>query len=319
MPVILPKQIDVTKLKYSEVKTLKSGAKSVYINYGSEKLTIQSPPLHLPYGISPPYSEKEKKKEEVNNDKFIPGSALDLSFRGMDDNSKIKLFHDKLKEIEQKIVDDAFENRQAWFKDDFDDNKAFVKKLFSPIVKIDKDPNTGKELGKYPPTFKAKISNKYQSDEADIDCYDMDSNPLVFNDILKSLKGAKAVVIVQLNGLWMAGGKYGCSWKVCTARFQLAQNVKVSFVQDSSDDNEEEEDEIEPEPEVQVQNIDKNTKKTPPPVEEDEEEEEDEDEDEDEVEDEDEDEEVKVPTPPPTPPPVETPPAPKKKVTKKKA
>tara|TARA_B110001450_G_scaffold191571_1_gene179752 strand:- start:531 stop:758 length:228 start_codon:yes stop_codon:yes gene_type:complete len=65
MPVILPKQIDVTKLKYSEVKTLKSGAKSVYINYGSEKLTIQSPPLHLPYGISPPYSEKEKKKKKL--------------------------------------------------------------------------------------------------------------------------------------------------------------------------------------------------------------------------------------------------------------
>ena len=316
MPVILPKQIDVTKLKYSEVKTLKSGAKSVYVNYGSEKLTIQSPPLHLPYGISPPYSEKEKKKEEVSNDKFIPGSALDLSFRGMDDNSKIKVFHDKLKEIEQKIVDDAFENRQAWFKDDFDDNKAFVKKLFSPIVKVDKDANTGKELGKYPPTFKAKISTKYQSDEADIDCYDMDNNPLVFNDILKSLKGAKAVVIVQLNGLWMAGGKYGCSWKVCTARFQLAQNVKVSFVQDSSDEDNIDEDEEEIEPDVPISN--KNTKKTPLPVE-DEEEEEDDEEEEEEVEvEEEEEEEERAPTPPPTPTPVEAPPAPKKKVAKKK-
>tara|TARA_B100001142_G_C14321321_1_gene650541 strand:- start:187 stop:1131 length:945 start_codon:yes stop_codon:yes gene_type:complete len=314
MPVILPKQIDVTKLKYSEVKTLKSGAKSVYINYGSEKLTIQSPPLHLPYGISPPYSEKEKK-EEISNDKFVPGSALDLSFRGMEDNAKIKLFHDKLKEIEQKIIDDAFENRQAWFKDDFDDNKAFVKKLFSPIVKIDKDPNTGKELGKYPPTFKAKISTKYQSEEADIDCYDMDNNPLVFNDILKSLKGAKAVVIVQLNGLWMAGGKYGCSWKVCTARFQLAQNIKVSFVQDSSDDDNNNDDEDEIEPDVPI--VDKNTKKVVPPVEDEEDEEEDEEEEE-EDEEENEEEEERAPTPPPTPPPVEAPPAPKKKVTKKK-
>jgi len=308
MPVILPKQIDVTKLKYSEVKTLKSGAKSVYINYGTEKLTIQTPPLHLPYGISPPYSEKEKK-EEVTNDKFIPGSALDLSFRGMDENNKIKLFHDKLKEIEQKIIDDAFENRQAWFKDDFDDNKAFVKKLFSPIVKIDKDPNTGKEVGKYPPTFKAKVPNKYLSEEADIDCYDMENNPLVFNDILKSLKGAKAVVIVQLNGLWMAGGKYGCSWKVCTARFQLAQNIKVSFVQDSSDDDDNDDVEDEIEPDVQI--VEKKTKR-PPVEEEDEEEEEEEDEEEEE------EEEEKTTTPPPSPPPVEAPPAPKKKSTKKK-
>ena len=272
MTVILPKQIDVSKLRYSDVKPLKSGAKSVYINYGSERLTIQTPPLYLPYGISPPYSEKEKK-EEVLNDKFVPGSALDLSFRGMDENIKIKLFHDKLKEIEQKIIDDAFENRQAWFKDDFDDNKAFVKKLFSPIVKIDKDPNTGKELGKYPPTFKAKIPNKYQTDEADIDCFDMDNNSLVFNDIFKYLKGAKAVLIVQLTGLWMAGGKYGCSWKVCTAKFQLAQNDKILFVVDSSDDDDNDlrnEDEISPDVPV-VQSHKKDKGKHVVPVEEDEE------------------------------------------------
>merc|ERR1712216_827174 len=123
MTVILPKQIDVSKIKYSEVKQMKSGAKSVYINYGNDKLTIQTPALYLPYGISPPYSEKEKKDDQPV-EKVVPGSALDVSFRGMDENDKIN---------------------------HFDNNKAFCKKLFSPIIKVDKDPNTGKELGKYPP------------------------------------------------------------------------------------------------------------------------------------------------------------------------
>ena len=157
MTVILPKQIDVSKLKYSEVKQMKSGAKSVYINYGNDKLTIQTPALYLPYGISPPYSEKEKKDDQPV-EKVVPGSALDVSFRGMEDNDKVKQLYNKLKDIENKIVDDAFENRELWFKDDFDNNKAFCKKLFSPIIKVDKDPNTGKELGKYPPTFKAQNS-----------------------------------------------------------------------------------------------------------------------------------------------------------------
>ena len=102
---------------------------------------------------------------------------------------------------------------QTWFKDDFDDNKAFVKKLFSPIIKVDKDPNTGKELGKYPPTFKAKIPYDPKNDKILIDAYDMDSNEIDFVDIMNKLKGAKSQLIIQLTGIWFAGGKYGCSWK----------------------------------------------------------------------------------------------------------
>ena len=311
--VILPKQIDVSKLKYSDVKTLKSGAKSVYINYGDGKLTVQTPALYLPYGISPPYSEK---KEDQPSDKYIPGSALDVSFRGMEENPKVKLFYDKLKEIEDKLVEDAFNNRQAWFKDDFDDNKAFVKKLFSPMIKIDKDTKTGKPLGKYPPTFKAKVQTDLATEQPNIDCYDMDNNELDFLNIFNKLKGAKVVLIVQLTGLWMAGGKYGCSWKVCSGKFQISPNVKVAFVEDSEDDKEssfnDDEEEIVPEVPVEVK---QSTKRVIPDEDEEEEEEE---EDEEEVEEE--EEEVASPprTPSPPPEPVVAPPAPKKKVTKKK-
>ena len=302
MTVILPKQIDVSKIKYSEVKQMKSGAKSVYINYGNDKLTIQTPALYLPYGISPPYSEKEKKDDQPV-EKVVPGSALDVSFRGMDENDKINQLYNKLKELENKIVDDAFENRELWFKDDFDNNKAFCKKLFSPIIKVDKDPNTGKELGKYPPTFKAKIPFD-KNEVCTMDCYDMQNEELHINDVFKRLKGAKVVMIVQLTGLWMAGGKYGCSWKVCTGKFQLSQNVKVTFIKDSDEDVEDDEEEdIVPDEvvkEVPKENKKKVVKKEPEPQEEEEEEEE---------------EEPKVPEPEPEP----LPPPPKKKVIKKKA
>ena len=323
MTVILPKQIDVSKLKYSEVKQMKSGAKSVYINYGNDKLTIQTPALYLPYGISPPYSEKEKKDDQPV-EKVVPGSALDVSFRGMDENDKIKQLYDKLKEIENKIVDDAFTNRELWFKDDFDNNKAFCKKLFSPIIKIDKDPNTGKELGKYPPTFKAKIPFDLKTEQCTMDCYDMQNEELNINDVFKNLKGAKVVMIVQLTGLWMAGGKYGCSWKVCTGKFQLSQNVKVTFIKDSDEDVEDdEEDDIVPDEvitEVPKENKKKVVKKEPEPQEDEEEQEEEEQEqeqeEEEQEEEEEEEEEPKVPEPEPEPEPL--PPPPKKKVTKKK-
>ena len=315
MTVILPKQIDVSKLRYSEVKQMKSGAKSVYINYGNDKLTIQTPALYLPYGISPPYSEKEKKDDQPA-EKVVPGSALDVSFRGMDDNDKVKQLYYKLKDIENKIVDDAFGNRELWFKDDFDNNKAFCKKLFSPIIKVDKDPNTGKELGKYPPTFKAKIPFD-KNEQCIMDCYDMQNEELDINDVFKKLKGAKVVMIIQLTGLWMAGGKYGCSWKVCSSKFQLSQNVKVTFIKDSDEEDvveEDDEDDIVPDDvvkEVPNQEKKKVVKKEPEPEEEQEQEEEEEEEQEEEQEEE--EEEPVVPEPEPLPPP------PKKKVTKKKA
>jgi len=315
MSVLLPKQIDVNKLKYSEVKTMKSGSKQIYVNYGSEKLTIQTPSLYLPYGISPPYSEKDNNEP---SEKFIPGSSLDVSFRGIDENPKIKTFCDKLKEIEQKIIDDAFENRQAWFKDDFDGNKLFVKKLFSPIVKVDKDKNTGKELGKYPPTFKAKIAVDYNKNPQ-IECVDMDNNELDFLEIFKNLKGARSILIVQLTGIWLAGGKYGCSWKVCSGKFQIAQNVKVNFVLDSEEDEEEDEEEIVPD--INIKNNKKNVARQVPSEEEEEEETDDKQvetakvSDEEEDEEEEEEEEEVIQQPPPVKKSVPAPP--KKKLTKK--
>lgn len=243
----LAKSVDVSKLRYSELRSLSSGAKTVYVNYGTSKLTIQTPVLSIPYGIGLPYENKEATKSgSVPIDKEMKYD-LTVSFRGMDENPKIKLFHDKMKEIENKIVDDAFQNRLAWFKDDFDGNKSFVSKLFSPIVKVDKDPTTGKILGKYPPTFKAKLPYDNKTSTFTFESYDMENNELNFTEIMNKLKGAKAQLIIQLNGIWFAGGKYGCTWKIISAKFQLHQSMKISFIEDSDtekvDEEEQEEDE----------------------------------------------------------------------------
>lgn len=241
----LPKNVDVSKFRYSELRTLASGAKTVYVNYGSEKVTIQTPILSVPYGLGEPFELKEAAKNGVSIADKEKKYDLTVSFRGMDENPKVKAFHDKLKEIESKIIDDAFENRLAWFKDDFDGNKSFVSKLFTPIVKIDKDPNTGKPVGKYPPTFKAKLPYDNKTNSFTFESYDMDNDELDFSSIMTKLKGAKAQLIVQMNGIWFAGGKYGCSWKVVSAKFQLHQNTKITFIQDSDNDvpdNDDEED-----------------------------------------------------------------------------
>jgi len=165
-----------------------------------------------------------------------------VSFKGMDENLKIKQFHDKMKELENKIIDDAFANRLVWFKNNYGGNKDVIANMFTPIVKHDKDKLTGEYANKYPPTFKAKIPYNSHENKFEFDCYDMDGNDSNFHDILANLKGGKAMFIIQLSGIWFSAGMFGCSWKIVSAKFQQINTSKITFVADSDDDNANDED-----------------------------------------------------------------------------
>jgi hypothetical protein len=184
--------------------------------------------------------DENRKDEERKYD-------VTVSFKGMDENPKIKQFHDKMKELENKIIDDAFANRLVWFKNNYSGNKEVVSNMFTPIVKHDKDKLTGEYANKYPPTFKAKIPYNSLENKFEFDCYDMDNNETNFNDILANLKGGRAQFIIQLSGIWFSAGMFGCSWKIVSAKFQQINTSKITFVADSDDDNandEEDEDDI---------------------------------------------------------------------------
>jgi hypothetical protein len=234
MNVLLAKNFDTTKLKYSELKVMKSGAKSVYINYNGNKVNLQTPVLTIPYGVNDNMQfikkDDNRKDEERKYD-------VTVSFKGMDENPKIKQFHDKMKELENKIIDDAFANRLVWFKNNYGGNKDVVANMFTPIVKHDKDKLTGEYANKYPPTFKAKIPYNSFENKFEFDCYDMENNETNFNDILANLKGGKAQFIIQLSGIWFSAGMFGCSWKIVSAKFQQINTSKITFVADSDDDN----------------------------------------------------------------------------------
>jgi hypothetical protein len=247
---ILPKNINVSNFKYSEPKILTSGAKSVYINYGTGKLRIQTPVMYLPYGVSEGgFEDKNAKIDNVKKEKKFD---LTMSFKGHEENPKIEAFLSKLKEIEAKVIDDAFENRELWFKDDFDGQKIIVNKMFSPIIKIDKDKNTGKVVGKYPPTIRFKLPYDNENDRFNFTSFNMSGEAIDLADILSKLKGGKAQLIVELNSIWFAGGKFGCTWKLITGKFQRSVNNEATFIDDSdtekvetSKDDDEDDDDVE--------------------------------------------------------------------------
>lgn len=219
---------------------MKSGAKSVYLNYQGSKINIQTPVLSIPYGVNDNtqfIKDDPKRKDEARK------YDITASFKGMDENPKVQAFHDKLVELENKICEDASKNSVAWFKKNFEGNKGAIENMFSPIVRRDKDKETGMYADKYPPTFKAKIPYNSEEDKFDFDCYDMDNNEVDFKDYVANLKGGKAQFIIQLNGLWFSAGMFGCSWKIVSAKFQKVNTSKITFVKDSDEENEDDQDE----------------------------------------------------------------------------
>jgi ribosomal protein L12E/L44/L45/RPP1/RPP2 len=309
---------------------MKSGAKSIYVNYQGYKINIQTPVLNIPYGVNDNMQfikDDPKRKDETQK------YDITVSFKGIDENQKIKVFHDKLIELENKILEDAFANRVAWFKNNFDGNKGTVSNMFSRIIRRDKDKETGMFADKYPPTFKAKIPYDSSEDKFDFDSYDMDNNEIDFKDYVSNLKGGKAQFIIQLTGIWFSAGMFGCSWKIVSAKFQKVNSSKITFVKDSDDDNvddDEDDDDIEVDTEIISKSVQKpqvatdaaaasatTVSKTPVvSSKEEEEEEEEEQEEEEEEDDEEEEEDTQVPEPEPEPEPVK--PAVKKVVNKKK-
>lgn len=273
MSVLLPKNVDVQKIKYSEVKVMKSGAKSVYMNYDGSKVMLQTPVLNIPYGTND-NSKFIDKNDKGDGKKY----DLTLSFKGMQENAKIQVFFDKLKELEEKIIDDAYTNRQLWFKNNFNNNKDVVSSMFTPMIKLDKDKETGEIANKYPPTFKVKLPYNTAEDKFEFDTYDMDNNEQEFTNIINNLKGGKAQLIIQLNGIWFAGGMFGCSWKVVSGKFQQSNVSRVVFLEDSdvekANDSEEDEDDVDT-ISVDAEHLVKDTKNTIPGEEEDVEKEED--------------------------------------------
>ena len=233
--VILAKSVDVSKLRFAEPKTLSNQSRTVYINYnGPDKLTIQTPVMRLPFGLGD-WNEKNNagKKQEDATKKY----DLNVSFSDAEGNPKMAAMLEKMQEIEKRIIDEAFDNRVAWLQDDYDGVKSLVAKLFVPIVKVDRDPATKKVVGKYPPTMKLKLPYDNRNDCFAFVSQDMDGTDVDFKSVMQNMKGAKARLIIQLSGLWFAGGRYGCTWKVVRGMFEvISRSVVSSFIEDSDDD-----------------------------------------------------------------------------------
>jgi len=223
-----PQDIDTSKIEITDLKKLDNGANIAYLNYNGKPIYITTPELDVPF-------DGQWWPEGENGGKW----SLKVNLRKGECDNLISLLQDMDNQIKAK----AMENSVSWFKKR-NMSAETVDTLYTPMLKVDIDPETNEATGKYPPSMAFKIVKR----DGNVACKVFGENKMEYNvtdnkaenyvnmtDLIK--KGSKVKLLLRCNGLWVANGKFGCTWR--------AEQMKVTRVEsfddyafDDSDDEE---------------------------------------------------------------------------------
>lgn len=230
-----PKNVDFEKISISsKPKKLDFGGSMVYINYdsGIQPLYVQTPELHVPFDMS--YFSDNETSGKYN---------VKINFKDIDNNKKVKEFYDFIHKLDNFIKDKAFENTVSWFKGK--KSKEVIDSLYTPMIKVHVDPETGEASGKYPDQFGFKIIKKndkvlcsiYDKEKNVFDVNKETDNPMDIERIIS--KGSNVMLVLKCNGVWIANGKFGCTWRAEQIRVEVSDESldDFSIVSDSEDED----------------------------------------------------------------------------------
>ena len=222
--IVKSDKFSCSNVEYSDPKKLQHGGQAIYLNYDGKPLILQTPKMSMPWGMG-------------KYDGDVPKYSLDLSFKGMDNSESLQSFYSALNKLDEKLVEDGVSNSMQWFKKK-KQTKEVCKALYAPQIKVSKDKN-GEPDGKYPPTMKVKVPWR----DGSFQCDAYDSKRQLMQDDLSNVlvKGSQVQALIQCVGIWFAGGKYGCSWKVVQMKVTPPAGIHgYSFIDDSEDEAEDE-------------------------------------------------------------------------------
>jgi len=190
--IVLPKDFDISNIKFGEVKKLDNGAKFIPMSYNNGMFDMQTPECFAPYGMNS-YS---------NNDGSVQHS-MNLSFKDKDKRKTLQKLYNCFSLLDDKVINEGVVNQFNWLRKK-NSSKDVIEAFYTPIIKFSKDKDTGEITNKYPPTFKFKVpvigKNKCE-------VYNVEREQINIIDI--NTKGAKVTSIIRFTGIWISGKGFG--------------------------------------------------------------------------------------------------------------
>ncbi|AGE59708.1 hypothetical protein ATCVTN60342_274L [Acanthocystis turfacea Chlorella virus TN603.4.2] len=220
MPVFTAKTFEPSSIGFGPIEKNKMGGKFVPLtdaNGTKTRITIQTPTMSLPFGIS---GYRERPDAEPLS------YSADLSFRDMETDENVATFYNKIKELDALLLQTAAAKSVEWFGKK--KSAELLADTYRPLTK--EDPS-----GKYAPNMKFKIA--LQNGAPNVRVFDTDKTPITIDDVPR---GSKVKIIAEIASIWMVGG--GTMWGVT---FRAAQILVVSkpasldqfaFTDDGDDD-----------------------------------------------------------------------------------
>jgi hypothetical protein len=238
--------MDLNKVSFSAPKTLDNGGKMIYLNYngGINPLYIASPEGELIW--DPNYfADDNKDSSDSLTGKYSVTMSIKKAEKGMLE------FHDSFVALDEFIMTAAKENSQAWFKKPKISEDA-IRELYSPQIKVSVDSETGLP-NEYPPKFTYKVVKRdgkfkdfviYDNNKKVFDVNKTTDEPVELSNVM--VKGALVKVVLKCNGIWIANGKFGCTWRAEQIRIKVPEGGLRDFaiLTDSDEDEEEDSEEM---------------------------------------------------------------------------
>jgi len=215
--VTLPSQFDLSKLTTSDLKSLKNGSHSVYVNYNGGKLRLQTPQMPIPFNAG----DYKAPGQEKGNGNY----KVNLSFRDRTSKKAAKDLYDAIERIDNFIIDKVTANADKWLKMT-GKSRDVIKEFYTPSLRVSKNKDGSPRLD-VPPTLSAALKQSNGAFDAEI--YDKDLKRSKVPDSsakdgfrlaspLETLvRGTEATFQLDLTAIWIADKKFGVTWKVHSA------------------------------------------------------------------------------------------------------
>ena len=228
--VKLAKNVSVEDLEYEGPMKNSYGGKFARVKSGGRWLLVQSPNMSSPFGVN--------KWENQNASGSTTASySIEVSFNGYEEDEngeprdhKVREFYDKVREMEDKLIDHATDNSYEWFEQE-DTSRDVSKTLLRSCVRFSKDKTTGRESKKYAPRMKFNIP--VYDGQLSTNCHVFDENNQelkTIEDIQSYASGKCQVIIIsRCDKVTFNGAKYGYKWMVQQMKIIPSSNGLNSY------------------------------------------------------------------------------------------
>jgi len=218
----------------------------INMKHDGQNFQLRLPPkIQIPSGL---WVREDAKTNTKSYTLSIPLKGCDPFGRDRNtDGSETAALYNFLLDLEDAVVQQAFENSSKWFGKKR--SMEGIRESFAKIVSVSSDPVNGERVpnGKYPPSFRVKIPVYDGNVKSDI--VDGNGNPMYATpESIVSIfpKGVSASLAITGSVYTIAGGSFGVTWKLTFARVypQSKLTAKDVFKDEELDDEDEQEEDV---------------------------------------------------------------------------